>query len=309
MIDIIGNNKIMTKLKWVYFIFVLAFMQINKADAQSAELFFGGGSASFLGDLGGKPTLGTNDPQDLDLLSTRYGLTAGIRLNIGQYAAVRTNIWFARLAGNDKYTTNRERRDRNLSFFTNIWEGDVVAELNLLKTGGGKGRIYIFGGIGYLRFNPKTRMNGKVYELQKYGTEVQYGMPGKAPYSLTSVCYPNGIGYKVALGRGRYLGVELNMRKTKTDYIDDVSTRFADPNVLMASKGQVAVDLADRSNGNVPNLSSPGSIRGHDWNNDSYFFLSITYNITLGDDRGNSDFKRARPRRSNINGRRKCFEF
>lgn len=303
------NHISRLKLKSGILFLVLFCTLIVRTDAQSIDIYFGGGSASFLGDLGGKPFLGTNDAQDLDLLSTRYALTAGARINFGKYVALRTNIWYARLYGNDKYTINRERRDRNLSFFTNILEGDALAEFNILRTNQGKGIVYIFGGVGYFHFNPKTRYNGQVYELQKYGTEGQYGMPGKSPYALTSICFPNGFGYKRAIGRGQYLAFELNMRKTKTDYIDDVSTRFADPNVLIASKGPIAAQLADRSQGNVPNLSSPGSIRGHDWNNDSYFFINITYNITLGVGRGGSEFKVSRPKRSSINGKRKCFEF
>lgn len=293
----------------LFFTLILSFAFLYKAEAQSVDLYFGGGTANFLGDLGGKPTLGTNDPQDLDILSTRFGVTAGVRLNFGKYVALRADVWYARLYGDDKYTTNRERRDRNLSFFTNIWEGDILAEINLIRTNQGKGIIYIFGGVGYFKFNPKTRMNGQVYELQKYGTEGQYGMPGKSPYALTSICFPNGLGYKKAIGKGMYLAFELNMRKTRTDYIDDVSTRFADPNVLIASKGQIAADLADRSNGDVPYLSSPGSIRGHDWNNDSYFFLNITFNITLGVDRGGSEFNSKKPKRGSINTKKKCFEF
>jgi hypothetical protein len=309
MINIIGNNKIMTNAGLSIFLLVLMLTFTGKTSGQSIDLYFGGGTASFLGDLGGKPTLGTNDPQDLDLESTRFGITAGARINFGKYVALRTDVWYARLAGDDKFTVNRERRDRNLSFFTNIWEGDVLAELNLLRTKNGRGIFYVFGGVGYFYFNPKTKMNGETYELQKYGTEGQYGMPGKSPYALSSICYPNGFGYKWAVGKGQYFAFELNMRKTKTDYIDDVSTRFADPNVLIASKGQISADLADRSNGDVPYLSSPGSIRGHDWNNDSYFFLNITYNITLGVDRNISEFRVRKPVRGGINSKKKCFEF
>lgn len=307
--NIIRSEISIANARLAVFMLVLAISMAGNAGAQSIDLYFGGGTASFLGDLGGKPTLGTNDPQDLDLETTRFGITAGARINFGKYIALRTDIWYARLAGDDKYTSNLQRRDRNLSFFTNIWEGDVLAELNLFRVNQGRGIIYFFGGVGYFYFNPKTKMNGQTYELQKYGTEGQYGMPGKSPYALSSICFPNGLGYKWAVGKGQYFALELNMRKTRTDYIDDVSTRFADPNVLIASKGQVSADLADRSNGDVPFLSSPGSIRGHDWNNDSYFFINLTYNITLGVDRGISEFKVKKPRKGGINNKKKCFEF
>ena len=308
MLKINKKSKVKTTLKMCISMLVLLASPIA-VKAQSVDLFFGGGTASFLGDLGGKPTLGTNDAQDLDILSTRYGLTAGARINFGKYFALRSQLWYARLSANDKYTVNLQRRDRNLSFFTNIFEADALAEINIKRFNKGAGLLYVFGGIGYFRFNPKTRMNGKIYELRDYGTEGQFYIPGKSPYSLSSIAFPSGIGYKMALSKGSYLAFELNMRKTKTDYIDDVSGFFADPVKLAEMKGPVAAQLADRSNGTVPFLSSPGSIRGHYWNNDSYFFLSITYNTTLGASKRSSSFKVGRPRRGNINGKRKCFEF
>ncbi len=308
MIKLSEKSRITNLLKMCLSIAVLV-ISSKGVNAQSVDLYFGGGSAHFLGDLGGKPFLGTNDPQDLDLLSTRYGLTAGARINFGKYFALRSDVWYARLYGDDKYTINKQRRSRNLSFFTNIFEADALAEINIKQFNKGQGVLYVFGGIGYFHFNPKTRYNGKVYELQKYGTEGQFYLPGKSPYSLNSVCFPMGFGYKMSIGKGQYLAFELNMRKTKTDYIDDVSSYFADPVKLVEAKGQIAADLADRSDGNVPFLSSPGSIRGHYWNNDSYFFLNITYNITLGADKRSSSLRAGRPRRGNINGKRKCFEF
>lgn len=308
MLKINKKSKVKTTLKMCISIVVLL-ASSQKVDAQSVDLFFGGGTASFLGDLGGKPTLGTNDAQDLDILSTRYGLTAGARFNFGKYFALRSQVWYARLSANDKYTVNLQRRDRNLSFFTNIFEADALAEINIKRFNNGAGLLYVFGGVGYFHFNPKTRMNGQVYQLRDYGTEGQFYIPGKSPYSLNSIAFPSGFGYKMALSRGSYLAFELNMRKTKTDYIDDVSGYFADPVKLAEMKGPIAAQLADRSNGTVPFLSSPGSIRGHYWNNDSYFFLSITYNTTLGASKRSSSFKVGRPRRGNINGKRKCFEF
>jgi hypothetical protein len=50
--------------------------------SQSLGLQLGIGTSHFLGDLGGKPTYGTNDPSDLDLSTTRYVASAGLRLNL-----------------------------------------------------------------------------------------------------------------------------------------------------------------------------------------------------------------------------------
>ncbi len=307
LLILFSNRKL--KMEYKKQVLFAVFLSCFALVGQKVDIYFGGGTCNFLGDLGGKPTLGTNDASDLDILSTRYGITAGTRINFGRYFALRADVWYARVYGNDKYTVNRERRSRNLNFHSYIFEADALAEVNFARSRNGRGLYYAFGGVGVFTFNPKTKYNGKVYTLRDYGTEGQYAIPGKSPYKLSSVCFPVGFGYKLAVGRGRYLAFELNMRKTKTDYIDDVSTYFVDPNLLIAAKGQIAADLADRSDGNVANLSIPGGIRGHYWNNDSYFFINITYNMTLGIGNGSSAFKVGRPRRSNINGKRKCFEF
>jgi hypothetical protein len=131
-------------------------------------------------------------------------------------------------------------------------------------------------------FNPKAEMNDDWVELRPLGTEGQGSGLKSAPkpYSLLGVSIPFGMGFKFhAFGR---LGVsiEWGMRKTYTDYLDDVSTTYADPDVLFATQGLVAVELADRS------LVNPGPVntnrqRGNETNRDWYSFagLTITYKI------------------------------
>jgi hypothetical protein len=279
------------------------------AKSQSVDLILGASTSHFLGDLGGKPFLGTNDIQDLDILSTRYAFTTGLRFNFSRYFAIRTNVWYARLSADDKYTTNRERRGRNLNFYTNIFEGDLTAEVTFAKSKSVGGAWYIFGGVGYFTFNPKTKLNGQVYELQKYGTEGQFVLPGKEPYKLSSLCFPHGIGYKWALSRGQYISLELNLRKSMTDYIDDVSTNYVDPTLLIAARGPEAAALADRNISDINGFSSPGSIRGDPKDNDTFFFLCFSYNRTIGGSKGGSGFGSGKRPRNRINGKQKCLEF
>jgi hypothetical protein len=295
-------------LRHCKYIFFIILISIGKLNAQTLDFTGGISTSHFLGDLGGKPTLGTNDVSDLDLLSTRYAITSGFRLNMGKVFALRTNLIYARVSGNDKYTINRERRGRNLSFFSSIYEGDILLESNIWKSDDNKKTLYVFGGIGYLHFNPKTRMNGQVYTLRDWGTEGQYSISGKSPYNLNSICFPFGFGYKVKISKREYIGVELNTRKTRTDYIDDVSTYYVDQNLLISSKGPTAAALADRNISDIPGFSNPGAIRGDPKNMDSYFLFSFTYNITIGNKGGNYSFGSGKRYRNRINGKRKCFE-
>jgi hypothetical protein len=87
-----------------------------------------------------------------------------------------------------------------------------------------------------------------------------------------------GMGVKVNLTTKAYLTFEVNGRKTTTDYIDDVSTTYADPYLMLMQQGQLAVDLSNRS-GQVVEASQQ---RGDSKNNDSYFFFSVAYNHTIG---------------------------
>lgn len=247
--------------------------------AQVFGLQFGMGTSHYLGDLGGKPTYGTNGPSDLDWETTRYVLNTGLRINVSPTFAFRLTGSYGRLAGDDKYTTNLERRSRNLSFHSHIAEGSLTMQANLGKNK----RMYVFGGVGYFTFNPKTKLGNSVYELHKYGTEGQYHNPQKAPYALNAVSFPFGVGYKLAATKNGYFSLEFSFRKTTTDYIDDVSTTYADPTLLTASNGSIAVQLSNRSlPTGIPGFSEPGAIRGNSKNNDNFSFLTINYILQIG---------------------------
>jgi hypothetical protein len=119
-------------------------------------------------------------------------------------------------------------------------------------------------------------------------------MSGRSPYKLGALTVPFGIGYKIKATRLGYLSLQVDARKTFTDYIDDVSTTFVDKTALLASNGQTAVDLSDRSNpdGRIIGFSDPGTIRGNPRNNDNFFFLSVQYNIILGGNDHSAGFSR-----------------
>ena len=262
--------------------------------AQVFGLQFGVGTSHYLGDLGGKPTYGTNGPTDLDWQTTRYVLNTGLRVNVSPTFALRLAGSYGRLAGDDKYTTNLERRNRNLNFYSHIAEGSLTMQANLGKSK----RLYVFGGIGYFTFNPKTKLGNSVYELQKYGTEGQYHEPNKAPYALNAVSFPFGVGYKLAATKNGYFSLEFSFRKTTTDYIDDVSTTYADPALLAASNGPIAVQLSNRSLPvGIPGFSEPGAIRGNNGSNDNFSFLTINYILQIGVKDYGASFSNGKKRR------------
>lgn len=278
------------------------------------ELLATGGSSHFLGDLGGKPGLGTNDFSDIDWKSTRYMGGLGVRLNVSNRFSLRALGYYTRLSADDKYTNNVERRMRNLNFFSSVWGANAVVEyhFNLSQNNLSDYKWYVFAGGEYFMFNPKTRYNGQVVELQPLGTEGQYFLPGKTPYKLSAPSIPFGLGYKFKFMRNSYLSFQIDARKTFTDYIDDASTQFVDKAALAASNGQMAADLSDRSNpdGRIIGFSDPGTIRANPNNNDNFFFFSISYNLILGNQDNTSAFYKTRggaKRQKRANHR--CYSF
>ena len=90
---------------------------------------------------------------------------------------------------------------------------------------------------------------GKEYELQPLSTEGQ-GLTAYTdlkPYSLVSFSIPFGLGIKWSISRTVSIGLEWGLRKTFTDYIDDVSGRYADPSLLAAEKSPLAAGLSNRA--------------------------------------------------------------
>jgi len=71
------------------------------------------------------------------------------------------------------------------------------------------------------------------------------------------------------------------MRKTFTDYIDDVSSKYYDPAVLAKQRGHLAAAVADPSIGKDKSYSDVGKQRGDSGNKDWYSFFGIVLTIRI----------------------------
>jgi hypothetical protein len=127
---------------------------------------------------------------------------------------------------------------------------------------------------------------GNKFDLQPLSTEGQ-GLsqyPERKPYKLTQFGIPLGIGIKFAVNQNISLGWEISMRKTFTDYLDDVSTTYVDELLLLAERGQTSVDLAYRGDEvKDGDLAYPadGTKRGSNKFKDWYYFSGITATIKI----------------------------
>ena len=98
-----------------------------------------------------------------------------------------------------------------------------------------------------------------------------------------------GLGLKYYLSNRVNVSFEILLRKSLTDYIDDVSTTYIDPDLfnkyLSPHDAVIARQIADKVNAIVsPGLTrnSPGTQRGNPHQNDSYFTTFLKFAVRIG---------------------------
>jgi hypothetical protein len=254
-------------------IFVLCFA--NMLFSQRFHIGIFGGLAAYNGDLTDKifPKKVTNGALGI---TANYELTENIMLRGGYTYAV--------VGGADRFSDKPDLRSRNLSFETSISEFSLLGEYYLLNLYDNRLSPYVFAGLSIYHFNPYAYDSTAKTFLRPLGTEGQ-GLPGYAdrePYGLTQAALPFGAGVKFAVTNNLHIGLEVGVRKLFTDYLDDVSTTYADPADLLTARGQLAVDMSYRGDevGN-PVYPSKGAQRGSSKRNDNFYFsgLHVTYRL------------------------------
>ncbi|NTW34189.1 MAG: hypothetical protein HGB12_16490, partial [Bacteroidetes bacterium] len=263
------------------------------------EVLFGTGATNFFGDLGGANQIGTNGIRDFDFKAIRPAFMIGYKYRTTKETAIKFNFTYARLSGSDKYTKEPYRNNRNCNFRTPVYELSTQFEYaiirerpshiyNLKGISGWKYlqiTSYFFAGVGVMHFNPKGEWNGQWYALQPLHTEGQGLVPTRPNYSLFQLVIPFGVGFKYALSKEWSVGLEYGIRKTFTDYIDDVSTTYFDPDALYNNYGPTSVHFGNPTNGTLDaNATGGGQQRGNVKNDDSYMFaiVSFYYKIPRG---------------------------
>lgn len=266
------------------------------------EARLGIGTSNTLSELGGANRIGTHFYRDYEFVMTRPALHLGVRYYIPESRWAGTfNIVYARVAGRDNLTKDPYRENRNLNFRSYILEFSVQGEYYFRKkqTGArysirevvGAKQVnmdwYLFAGIGGFWFNPKGQYNGNWYALQPLHTEGQTLLPTRKAYHRFTGCVPIGLGGKYGINNQISVGFEAGFRYTFTDYLDDVSSTYVDPAVLLGGpKGQLSANLADPSLGTIPGQTTVGEQRGDPRHKDVYMMLLFNVNYKLTDSRG-----------------------
>jgi hypothetical protein len=294
----------------------LLFSGIQKATAQfyfydnnyydTPLMFEIGGSVGImncLSDVGGKRgngrpflkdlTIGNNQLNGSVFFSMLYKYAVGLRLE-GTFGHVKAydSISLPHVS--------EGRYERSLQFKSKINEVAVVAEfhpvfifINWLTRDDEPPRFspYLAAGAGIFSFNPQAKLNNNWIDLQPLSTEGQgfKEYPDRKQYRLVQTNFLLGLGGKYELSPEINLRFEVVDRILKTDYLDDLSTRYINPNLfqnyftgIQLSNALALNDRRSKTNPEYPINPNGGQLRGNPKNKDHYFTCNLKIGITFG---------------------------
>jgi hypothetical protein len=275
---------------------------IGMATAQHPPLSAGVilGGSNYLGEIGGK-----FDPRasllDADILTTSPTFGGFLRYSANDRVRISGEVNYVHIRQADANAEDPARRARNLNFrnrmvefgfrtdFTVFHIKDRSSNNNFSKPGKLFVKGFVFTGAYGVLHNPQAQVThdpnneweDRWYDLRPLRTEGQV-----EDYATLIAAIPVGFGIEFGLGYGWVLGFEGSWRSTFTDYLDDISGMYANPDMLsplaeaISSQSNEAVIAAinDPSSGNVGNhqFSDGGTYRGNPETNDSYGTLQVT---------------------------------
>ncbi len=249
------------------------------AYVQEGEFGINIGAGHYFGDLNTRAHI--NRPK----------LAAGVffRKNFGNYIALRVAANYAQLGYSDRYNTDNEfMKRRNLSFNANVFELALQGDFNFYRFMPGEPDFrftpYVTFGAGIFNYDPYAFLKKDKHFLRPLGTEGQgdTSFSARKPYSSMAVSVPFGVGFKYALNERLTVGFEVVHRFTNTDYLDDVSTTYANPAIFPPNPDGTpspAFLLQDRSYETGTPIGTKGLQRGNSKQKDQFatavFFVSF----------------------------------
>lgn len=219
-------------MKRLLVFFIVAFLFNVSVDAQvwrmkRYEAILGIGTSHYFGDIGGwskdENILGL---RDFNLTQTRPNIYFGFRYKLYENLALKLNLIFGYLHGDDSGGANESR---NFKFYTAIFEPSFQVEYAFIKEkeamsylmmkGRGMSQFnpslssYVFLGLGGAFFNITEKENLQYFNLE---------------YSPVALVVPLGIGLKLGLNTNWSIGFELGGRFTTSDYLDGYTSEYSE---------------------------------------------------------------------------------
>lgn len=305
------TTQLLTALVLFMMPFKSAFSQYyfyNNSTYNTPVMFELGGSIGIMNcltDIGGTKGLGGLFLKDLNIGNNQFNGSVYLSATYKEAIALRLEGTFGKVRAYDSIlkdvkTTTNGRYERNLSFSSKINEVSLIAEFYpkfIFINWDARDDLpsnfspYLMAGVGYFAFNPQTELNGRTVDLQPLSTEGQgfAEYPNRKPYKLQQINIPVGLGLKFELSPMLNLRTEFLYRFLFTDYLDDVSSTYINPQVFAnhfsGTMLNDALELSDRRNkasAAYPINPDGGQIRGNSKNNDAYFTFNIKLGLTFG---------------------------
>ena len=258
------------------------------------------GGSNYLGEIGGK-----YEPRasllDADIISTSPTFGAFLRYAANDRVRISGEFNYVHIRQADHNAEDPARQARNLNFrnrmvefgfrtdFTVFHISDRSNNRNFARPGKLSVRGFVFtGAYGVLHnpqaqitYDPNNEWEDRWYDLRPLRTEGQV-----EEYASLIAAVPVGLGIEFGLGHGWILGFEGSWRSTFTDYLDDISGMYANPDYLsplaeaissQANEATIAA-IDNPASGNVNNhqYNEGGTFRGNPDTNDSYGTVQVT---------------------------------
>lgn len=256
--------------------------------------------SNLLGDLGGNAGRGGTLLKDNNLANTKVLVGGHLSMFPVEWCGIRLSATYGTISGDDalikgKGGEEESRKARNLNFKSKILELLVAAEFYptvFLEEDATKHfhklRPYIIAGIGAFHYNPQglDPASGDWVNLKQLHLEGQgfTEYPERKNYKLNQFNIPLGIGIKFFLNEKVSISTEMLLRKTFTDYLDDVSTTYIDKDLfykhLTLDRAILATRMYDKSV-SAANRNA-GETRGKSSNMDAYYTAGLKFSFLLG---------------------------
>ena len=247
------------------------------------------GGTNYLGEIGGKEKTRRNFIMDMKLNATSWVFGGYVRYKFTNAIAGNFSINYGRIQGDDANSTNIGRNTRNLRFRNDILDFTARGEYYFFEANdvGGRGRYWLdfkaFAHLGVAGFRSNPKGGPDKYSMT---TPLQPLQTEGVKYSKWQIGIPGGLGVFFTYKRKHRFGWDVTWTTTFTDYLDDISTVYAQgPNDGSIGNQSAAVtsDEALLANFDV------GQKRGDPTHNDTYLFSALSYGYLI---RGSNNFYR-----------------
>ena len=255
----------------------------NAQYKENTEVGFIGGISYYLGDL---------NTTHFDNSLPFGGIV--IRKNIDRRFSYKAEILYLNIAADDRNNANDTIAiDRGLHFRSSVFELSGQIEFNFLPFEAGNALYtwtpFVYTGLSFFHFNPQAEnKDGLWVDLQELGTEGQGSttFPERTKYPLVQLAIPLGGGLKIAINPSFNIILEYGVRKTFTDYLDDVSTTYPEGiNSNVADISNATYEMSDPTGTHIQ-----GDQRGDPDKKDWYSFAGITLSFKLNNNTKGCDY-------------------